>query len=260
MPSKLEVEEHELTHLPFRNWCRHCVRGRGNEFPYRRVGDDAGMPELHADMCLLGDENDPGNTVPVLVLRERSSRMTMAAAVPSKTTNTYISKRVVAFMKEIGVVHGDVLVRSDKEPAMKAILSEVGRVRAAEGGGRYVMEQSPVGCSASNGIVERAIQSVEHQVKVLKIAVESRWRVKIGARHSIVPWLVEYAAVLLNRFEVGRDGRTAFERSKGRKARTLGLEFGEAVLWKRKASRWSSCEPQLFLGRWYLLGDTRSLR
>ena len=55
---------------------------------------------------------------------------------------------------------------------MKAILSEVGRVRAAEGGGRYVMEQSPVGCSASDGIVERAIQSVEHQVKVLKSAVE----------------------------------------------------------------------------------------
>ena len=50
----------------------------------------------------------------------------------------------------------------------------------------------------------------------------------------MVPWLVEYAAVLLNRFEVGRDGRTAFERSKGRKARTLGLEFGEAVLWKRR--------------------------
>ena len=47
----LDVEEHELTHLPFRNWCRHCVRGRGKEFPHRRVGDDAGMPELHADMC-----------------------------------------------------------------------------------------------------------------------------------------------------------------------------------------------------------------
>ena len=126
MPSKLEVEEHELTHLPFINWCRHCVRGRGKEFPHRRVGDDAGMPELHADMCFLGDENDLGNNVPVLVVRERSSRMTMAAVVPSKTTNTYISKRVVAFMKEVGAVHGDVLVRSDQEPAMKAILSEVG--------------------------------------------------------------------------------------------------------------------------------------
>ena len=26
-PSKEEREEHEKTHSPFRNWCRHCVRG-----------------------------------------------------------------------------------------------------------------------------------------------------------------------------------------------------------------------------------------
>ena len=29
-----EVEEHELTHLPFRNWCRHCAR---ESSPRRRV-------------------------------------------------------------------------------------------------------------------------------------------------------------------------------------------------------------------------------
>ena len=23
LPSKVEVEAHEMTHLPFRNWCRH---------------------------------------------------------------------------------------------------------------------------------------------------------------------------------------------------------------------------------------------
>ena len=28
-PTKVEREEHEKTHLPFRSWCRHCVRGRG---------------------------------------------------------------------------------------------------------------------------------------------------------------------------------------------------------------------------------------
>ena len=100
--------------------------------------------------------------------------MKVAAAVPSKTTNSYISKRVVAFMKGLGVVHGEVLVRSDQEPAMKAILSEVGRVRAAEGGGRYVMEQSLVGCSASNGIVDRAIQSVENQVEALDCPMACR--------------------------------------------------------------------------------------
>jgi hypothetical protein len=28
-PTKAEREEHEATHLPFRSWCTHCLRGRG---------------------------------------------------------------------------------------------------------------------------------------------------------------------------------------------------------------------------------------
>ena len=28
-PSRAEREQHELTHIPFRSWCPHCVRGRG---------------------------------------------------------------------------------------------------------------------------------------------------------------------------------------------------------------------------------------
>ena len=47
-------------------------------------------------------------------------------------------------------------------------------------------------------------------------------------------WLCEYASVLLNRFEVGKDGMTAFERNKRKKAKAVCLEVGEAVLWKRK--------------------------
>ena len=27
--SKTEVEQHELTHLPLRSWCRRCVRAKG---------------------------------------------------------------------------------------------------------------------------------------------------------------------------------------------------------------------------------------
>ena len=36
-PSAEERKEHELTHLPFRSWCRHCVRGRGEEEPCRNT-------------------------------------------------------------------------------------------------------------------------------------------------------------------------------------------------------------------------------
>ena len=27
-PSKREIEEHMLTHIPYRSWCPHCVRGK----------------------------------------------------------------------------------------------------------------------------------------------------------------------------------------------------------------------------------------
>ena len=35
-PTPKEVEQHNVTHLPFRSWCRHCVRGRAESHPYFR--------------------------------------------------------------------------------------------------------------------------------------------------------------------------------------------------------------------------------
>ena len=54
----------------------------------------------------------------------------------------------------------------------------------------------------------------------------------LPARHCVIPWLVEYAAYLLNSFDVGQDGKTAYERLKGKQARALGVEFGETILWR----------------------------
>ena len=34
LPSEAEVEQHELTHLPFRKLCRDCVRAKGKESPH----------------------------------------------------------------------------------------------------------------------------------------------------------------------------------------------------------------------------------
>ena len=142
---------------------------------------------------------------------------------------------MVAFLREIGCLQCDIVAKSDQEPAIVSIVSEVGRIRAAEGGGRYIVESSPVGSSGSNGVVERAIRSVEQQVRVMKDALEQRTGLKFTPRHPAMTWITEYASHLLNRFEVGHDGKTAYERCKGKKAKTLGIEFGEAILWKRQA-------------------------
>ena len=122
------------------------------------------------------------------------------------------------------------------------------------------MEQSPVGSSASNGIAERAILSIQQQVRVMKSAIEGRWGVKLETRHPMIPWMIEHAAVLLNRFEVGRDGKTAFERNKGKKATTVGIEFGEAILWKKEAERESPREAHMYVERGYLSWRKGELR
>ena len=175
-PTDKEIEEHRLTHLPFRNWCKECVQGRGMQAPhFRAKKDDHQIKEFHMDFMFLGPKEVAGQTLACMVVREAETRMTMAAAVPYKTTGTYISERIVAFLHETGCLHGDIIVRSDQEPAVMSIIEEVGKIRAQRGGGRFVVENSPVGSSQSNGVAEKAIQSVQGQVRVLKLALEKRW-------------------------------------------------------------------------------------
>ena len=45
-PCQKDVDAHELTHLPFRKWCPHCMRGRGKEMPRQRQAVDKKL-ELH---------------------------------------------------------------------------------------------------------------------------------------------------------------------------------------------------------------------
>ena len=40
LPSPEEVKEHEMTHLPYRSWCVHCVRGKGKSMDHRKSGGE----------------------------------------------------------------------------------------------------------------------------------------------------------------------------------------------------------------------------
>lgn len=35
LPSPEEIEAHEVSHIPFRAWCSHCVRGRGKSYSHQ---------------------------------------------------------------------------------------------------------------------------------------------------------------------------------------------------------------------------------
>ena len=117
-----------------------------------------------------------------------------------------------------------------------------------------VVEASPKGDSKGNGIVERATKSVEAQVRVLRSALEDRIKGKLEADHPVFPWIAEHGALLINRFEVGKDGMTAYEGNRKKKAKTLGLEFGETLLWKRKPIWGTAGQAHVHVGGRRLLG------
>ena len=97
-PSKEERAQHEMTHLPYSSWCRHCVRGRGKQMPHQGGSQETSISEVHMDFAFLGREDDPQKTMAVFVAKERTSKMIR------KTTGTYIAKKgLLAFCAKLGV-------------------------------------------------------------------------------------------------------------------------------------------------------------
>ena len=77
-----------------------------------------------------------------------------------------------------------------------------------EGNGRSIIEASPVASSGSNVFVERGSQSMEGQTRTIKMAFESNIGGAVPSDHNLIPWIVEYAAVSINRGQVSADLRT----------------------------------------------------
>lgn len=234
LPTTKEIEKHNLTHLPYRNWCSVCVSAKGKDLDHRKcIREDRGLPEFSFDYCFPGDEF--GYRVTILVGRERTTGMTFASTVPEKgSKGKFVADRCLEFFVECGFRTGDIVLKTDQEPAIKYLVKDLVAERGSEPGHRTLVEESPVQSSGSNGVVERAVQSIEGQIRVLKMALEERIGVKVPASHCIVTFLAEYSAYLLNRLEVGKDGKTAWERSRGKSGNVMGVEFGEKVMYKKK--------------------------
>ena len=87
-----------------------------------------------------------------------------------------------------------------------------------------------MGQSQSSGIVEKAIQEVEAQLRIMLMALDSRLGIRFVLGHPVIFWLVEYVSEIINRFKVqAHDNMTAYERKFGTKDLLASAEFGEAV-------------------------------
>ena len=63
-PSKKKIEEHECSgHVPFKSWCKFCLRARGKSFAHTIVGDkdEEAIPTVSIDYGFFGHAGETRN-------------------------------------------------------------------------------------------------------------------------------------------------------------------------------------------------------
>ena len=213
-PSRQEVLEHNILHCPFRAWCPECVAGKCKSKPHvtKKGEEEQSVPLVAFDYAFLGDASVKASPaaeekaeIKVLVGRDKKSRVYCSIVVPQKGVDPdeWVTRRGLKFLDFLG--YDSLIIKSDQEISLgKAVRS----MKLHRGDNTQVMfEESPVGDSMSNGVVERAIQSIEGQVRTLKLALENRLGGKLPENACVLTWLVEYAGVCLSLGEVGSDGQ-----------------------------------------------------
>ena len=159
--------------------------------------------------------------------------MKKATVVPSKgSTVRYAARQVLDLIGDCGDKDQTIILKTDQEPAIKFLVDDVCMART---GAKAIVEEAPVASKGSNGVVERAVQTVEQYVRTLKSQLDERYGARIDTRHPILPWLCDYSMHVLNQMQVSKrwkDGRPT-EDAKEKHAKVLGIELGERVLWKR---------------------------
>ena len=203
-----------------------------------------------------GDVEEEAKGNPILVMHCRETKVTWSRVVLKKGVDPYSIKVLSDMILFTG--HKRVILKSDGESSIKALKDAVKNSSEFNMG----VEVSPVGDSKANGEVERAIKTVQGQVRTLKSALDEHYKTNFNENHVLLPWLISYAASLISKFTIGADGKTAHERARGRKFNRALPEFGECILYAKYLPKkgYDKLEPQWGNGSiWALTIAARSL-
>ena len=124
-PTQEEIEEHYLDHANYREWCPHCVKGKGVSHPHRKIDEDEKgvIPVVSMEYMFLSDKQDKGEEkgMPILVTKDHKTRMVFARVVPRKGADTYAIKRARQDLHLLG--HKRMILRTDPEASILALVN-----------------------------------------------------------------------------------------------------------------------------------------
>ena len=244
--------KHQVTHYPFQDWCPICVKNAAKNKPHKKVTNIRECEVFSLDyMYMTSKPTTEELAHPILVIKARVSGGVWALPVTRKGPYlNNIVQRVNNIITSVGCPK--IVIKADQEPAMISLQKEIRKelwnevieitnkvkdTRKGESddnpGGVVILENSPVGESQSNGIVEHAIQEVQYQIRKMKMQIEQNMASKLSNDSPIWPWLIQYAAQVIHTFKVHKeDKRTSRQRIRANPSLPEIPKFGEHIYFK----------------------------
>ena len=186
-----------------------CQR-RGTENPHKRVTferAESTLPVIAFDFCFIktsgivpGVAADEGATC--LVLLDVDTGYMKAVPAAGKTVTDYLVEGGKRFIEQF--FRRRVRLRCDGEPTTLAYGARLKEILPES----VVLERTPRHDSQANP-AERAIRTLEEQVKVLRLDFEKRTGTELLANSCLWPWLIRHAGWLDARFREMTNGTTS---------------------------------------------------
>ena len=234
LPSAAEVEDHRISHLPFRSWCKECILGKalgeqrcsrghspskiaviGIDYFYMTEKGLLTRSELAEKFPMTSDGDaalcearNRGEAVKCLIVRCSATKLIFAHVVPVKGLgeDAYVCELVASDVQWMG--HTRLIVKADNEPALQTVVVEtIKRLRIKVEDLDSISKEQPERYeSQSNGLIEVGVRNLRAQFRTMRACLEARVGKGIPVMHPIAAWLIEHCCLLLNGLRVGDDG------------------------------------------------------
>ena len=203
-PTPQEIQQHNLTRMPYRSWCPVCVQSRGRQTSHQQ--QTPRQPIIQVDFTYIKTYEDKW-PVPILTAIEIQTCMAMATMLTDKKGQfAYAQTSLQAFILECGRAEG--ILQSDQEEYLMALRS---------------LELQPK--------QQATWQCVLHQHTAHKAAAASKDSMHTGWPHQDTQGTgtaelqhktanntsnYRHSAYLINRFLICSDGYTSYHKRWGR--------------------------------------------
>eukprot|EP00434_Breviolum_minutum_P013358 symbB.v1.2.011770.t1/scaffold750.1/size323489/22 len=229
LPTPHERKMHEATHLPFRQWCGHCVAAKSKDNVHKHQEDDQReRPTVQVDF----GHAECGE---VLIAVDYWTKTCMAEVMSKKSVNA-IGESLANFLGELN--YGEAIeICCDNEPVLAAGVKLTKDIRTRNG------LETIVTCGKAydkgrTSAAERYIRILRNQAKCIVSFVEEKVKVKIPPDAMLQAWAFQHGSWLVNKrictfgeSVYGHDAKQSKYRLQWRKGLWLGKDsFGHDLV------------------------------